>query len=216
MNEVILGDCIEIMRSFPSNSFDSIITDPPYGVDYQSAWRTDRTKWKPKIANDKAPFIWWLKEAHRVLKDEGSMACFVRYDVEDDFRRSMRIAGFNPKSQVIWDKVVHGMGDLRGDFAPCHENIIFSTKGRFKFPGKRPKSVLRFPRVSAEKLTHPNEKPVELMEYLISHLTSEGETILDCFAGTGSTLVAAKNTGRNFIGIELNSEYVKIAKQKFV
>lgn len=72
----------------------------------------------------------------------------------------MREAGFKDKAQVIWDKVVHGMGDLRGDFAPCHENVIFATKGRFTFPGKRPKSVIRVQRVDASKLAHPNEKPV--------------------------------------------------------
>ena len=57
----------------------------------------------------------------------GGMACFVRYDVEHDFRRAMEMAGFMVKGQIIWDKVVHGMGDLKGAFAPCHENVIFAT-----------------------------------------------------------------------------------------
>lgn len=214
MNEVLQGDCLELMRDIPDGSVSLVLTDPPYGIDYQSSRRTDKEKRKPKIANDKEPFLAWLPEAFRVLKEGGALACFTRYDVEGAFRASMRQVGFNDKAQVIWDKVIHGMGDLRGDFAPCHENVIFAVKGRFTFPGKRPKSVLRFQRVTAEKLLHPNEKPVELMSYLIQHLSSEGDTVLDCFAGVAPTLVAARSIGRNFIGMELSEEYCAIARKR--
>lgn len=104
------------------------------------------------------------------------------------------------------------MGDLRGDFAPCHENVIFATKGRFTFPGKRPKSVIRVQRVSAEALKHPNEKPVELMRYFVEHLTKPGGTVMDCFMGVGATGRACIETERDFIGIELDPEYCKIAE----
>lgn len=208
------GDCLEILKTLPDNSVDLVLTDPPYGIDYQSAWRTDKTQWKPKIANDKKPFIWWLPEAYRVLKEGGAMLCFTRYDTENDFRWAMNIAGFIPKMQVIWDKGVHGMGDLKGDFAPLHENIIFATKGRFIFPGKRPKSVIRCQRVSPEKLIHPNEKPVELLKEIIEATTTEGQTVLDAFLGSGATALAAYETRRSFIGIEMSEEYVKIAEAR--
>jgi DNA modification methylase len=54
-----LGDCLEIMKSIPDKSVDAVITDPPYGIDYQSAWRTDKLQWKPKIQNDATPFLGW-------------------------------------------------------------------------------------------------------------------------------------------------------------
>ena len=208
------GDCLEVMKSIPDGSVDAIICDPPYGIDYQSAWRTDKSLWKPKIANDKTPYTAWCSDAYRLLKDGGALACFTRWDVEDVFREELAKAGFILKSQIIWDKVIHGMGDLKGDFAPCHENIIFAVKGRFTFPAKRPKSVIRLQRVTADKLIHPNEKPVELNEYLIEHLTREGETVCDLFLGSGSCGVACKNLGRSFIGIELDQTYFDIAKAR--
>jgi DNA modification methylase len=132
--QLMLGDCLERLKELADESVDSIVTDPPYGVDYQSAWRTDKSKWKPKIKNDKAPYIWWLKDAFRVLKVGGALLCFTRYDTENDFRWAMKLAGFMPKAQIIWDKQIHGMGDLKGDFAPQHENIIFANQGKVYFP----------------------------------------------------------------------------------
>ena len=176
-NTIIQGDCLTVLRTLPDKSVDSIITDPPYGIDYQSASRPDKTKRKPKIANDKTPFIWWMYDAFRVLKDRAALICFTRYDTEEAFRWAMSIAGFSPKAQVIWDKRTHGMGDLRGDFAPGHENIIFATKGRYTFPYGRPKSVLSHSRVPPGKLLHPNEKPESLLADLINSLTRPGQLI---------------------------------------
>ena len=212
--QLLLGDCLVRLKELVDESVDSIVTDPPYGVDYQSARRTDKTKWKPKIKNDKAPYIWWLKEAFRVLKDGGALLCFTRYDTENDFRWAMKLAGFMPKAQIIWDKHIHGMGDLKGDFASQHENIIFATKGKFTFPGKRPKSVIKVQRISAESLVHPNEKPVELMEQLISAITPPGGKVLDPFMGAGSTAKAAKSLGFRFVGIDVEPTYVELARQR--
>lgn len=212
---VINGDCVTVMREIASNSIDVIITDPPYGIDFQSS-RTTETKRKPKIANDKRPFIWFLPEAFRVLKTGGCLLCFTRYDVENDFRWAMELAGFETKAQLIWDKIGHGMGDLSGNFAPQHENIIFATKGRFTFPGKRPKSVFRHQgQVNTGTATaHPNEKPVPLIKELILAVSSMGETILDPFAGSGSTLIAAVATGRQYVGIEIDPHYVEVANNR--
>jgi site-specific DNA-methyltransferase (adenine-specific) len=106
------------------------------------------------------------------------------------------------------------MGDLKSAFAPQHDVIWFATKGKFKFPGNRPKSVISIQRIAGEKLVHPNEKPVALMEQLISAITPQGGTILDPFMGSGSTGVAATKLGFKFIGCEMNSEYVEIAKKR--
>ena len=214
LNTLIKGDCIDVLRTFDDNSIDSIITDPPYGIDFQSARRTDKSKWKPKIANDKSPYIWWLAEAFRVLKENRAMLCFTRYDTEEIFRIAMRVAGFKDKAQIIWNKKIHGMGDLFGDFAPQHENIIFATKGNFKFPNKRPHSLLEFQRITPDKLKHPNEKPVELMQYLCKAITPPNGIILDCFAGSSSTLLAAKLEGFNYIGIEKDENYCKISEER--
>lgn len=106
------------------------------------------------------------------------------------------------------------MGDLKSSFAPMHDTIWFATKGKFQFPGKRPKSVIRSQRVAGDKLTHPNEKPVDLMEQLISAITSPGGIVLDPFAGSGTALVAAKKLGFQYVGIEREKEYCEIAEKR--
>lgn len=122
--------------------------------------------------------------------------------------------GLAVKSQVIWDRGNHGMGDLEAAFAPQHDVIWFATKGAFVFPGVRPCSVLRAIRVAADKLVHPNEKPVSLMRQLVMAVTTTGATVLDPFMGSGTTGVACMQTGRNFIGIEIDPGYFAIAKRR--
>ncbi len=127
---------------------------------------------------------------------------------------AIREAGYDIKSQVIWDKMIHGMGDLEGEFAPQHENIVYATKQRWTWPGSRPKSILRFQRVMPERLMHPNEKPVELLCELISCLSNAGDLVLDPFCGSGTTCVAAKMLGRRYIGIEISEEYCRVARER--
>ena len=209
-----LGDCLEIMPTLQAGSIDAIITDPPYGIDYQSARRTDKTQWKPKINNDKEPFLAWLPEAYRVTKDGGALICFCRWDVEGEFKKEIEKAGFEVKSQIIWDKVIHGMGDLESSFAPQHENIWFATKGKFKFHNYRPKSVIRCSRVPAEDMIHPNEKPVSLFSSLIEPLVTTKGIVLDCFMGSGNSGVASRRLDRNYIGIDNDPKHFGNAEKR--
>ncbi len=197
------GDCLDVLPTIEAQSIDAVITDPPFGIDYQSARRTDRTQWKPKVKNDKEPFIEWIKEAYRVTKDGGALICFYRWDVGEVFRKAIEDAGYSVKSQIIWDKVAHGMGDLKGSFAPRHENAWFATKGSFEFWNNRPQDVIRCARVSAEKLVHPNEKPVDLFTRLIDSVVPLGGSVLDCFMGAGASGCASLLIQRNYTGIEL-------------
>ena len=126
----------------------------------------------------------------------------------------MTVHGLKPRNVLIWDKVIHGMGDLKRSFGNRYESIIFHSNKDFRFVGKRPTDIIRFTRVSSDKLLHPNEKPVSLLEYLIKISTNENATILDCFMGSGTTGVACVNTDRNFIGIELDDHYFEVAKER--
>lgn len=213
MSKIVQGNCLEVMKSFADGQFDAVITDPPYGIDYQSAWRTERLR-KAKIANDKTPAVEWVAEAFRVTKDGGCLACFCRWDVEHYFRNAISSAGWQIKSQVIWDKDVHSMGDLRGEFAPQHENIIFAAKGRFTFPNVRPTTILRHRRVSPERLLHPNEKPVALMGNLARVLVPQGGSVIDPFFGSGALGVASEQLGINCTGIEIDKQYIKLAQER--
>lgn len=199
-----------------SESVDAIITDPPYGIGYQSNHR--RVEVMGKIANDNAPFIWFLYDAFRVLKSgtsgQGALVCFTRWDVEQVFIDAIRLAGFKVKSEVIWNKVSPGMGDLKAQFVPTHENIVFAVKGKFSFPGHRPNDVVTHQKLNGMQMIHPTEKPVSLLTNLITSVTKPGDLILDPFAGSGSTLVAAKKTGRRFIGVELDAGYFEKARKR--
>ena len=215
MVELMHGDCLDLLRGIGSESVDSVITDPPYGVSYQSAWRTDVSARKEKIANDDHPFIWWLFDAFRVTKIGGCLVCFFEWRHQEVFRMAIQAAGYTVKSQVIWDRDWHGMGDLKAAFAPQHDVIWFAVKGKgFAFQNGRPHSVVRFRRVAADALIHPTEKPIALMEYLVDKVTEAGGLVLDPFAGSGSAGAACVNTGRNFIGIEKDDKYFAIASER--
>ena len=210
---MIHGDSLSVLRQMQDESVDAIITDPPYGIDYQSKARNIRMA---KIQNDKAPFIWWLYDAFRILKPEGSLICFTRWDVQQTFIDAMHIAGFTVKSEVIWYKMAHGAGDCKAQFAPAHENILFATKGKFQFPGKRPTDVVQHMKVNSSKLVHPNEKPVALLEDLITSVTKPGDLICDPFAGSGPTAVAAEKTGRQYIVIEIEATHCDTINNRLV
>ena len=212
--DLILGDCLEVMKTIPDKSVDAVITDPPYGIDYQSARRTDRADWKPKINNDIAPFLEWIPDAFRIIKDTGFVMCFCRWDVEEEFRTAIKHAGFILKSQIIWDKVIHGMGDLESAFAPQHENLLFATKGNYSFPGVRPKSIIREQRVHPDKMIHPNEKPVNLYYKLYHSLLNKNDSMVDCFCGSASSGEAAIKFGCNYIGIDNSDYYFPLAEKR--
>lgn len=208
-NTVITGDCMSVLRDMATESIDMVITDPPYGIDYQSH-RKEKARRIEKIANDKAPFIWWIYDAARILKRGGGVLCFTRWDVQQVFIDALRLAGLTVKSVIVWDKKTHGMGDLKGSFAPRCEAIIFASKGHYEFPGKRPDDLISCAKVANQSLAHPNEKPVALLEQLIEATTVPGALILDPFAGSGSTLVAATKKCRQYVGIEIDEQYSKL------
>ena len=126
----------------------------------------------------------------------------------------MKIAGFSVKSVIVWDRMVHGMGDLKSAFAPRYDVCIFAVKGSYAFPNSRPIDVIQCQRLDGSKLTHPNEKPVELMQKLIDATTKPDDLILDPFAGSGTTLVAALQSGRRYMGVELSPQHYETARRR--
>lgn len=208
---LIRGDCLEVLPTLDAASFDTVLTDPPYGIDYQSAWRTDKALRKPKIANDRQPFIWWLRDASRLLASGGALLCFCRWDVQEAFRLAIGWAGLKTRAQVVWDRVAHGAGDTAGSPAPQHDLIWYATRGRRVFHGKRPKSVVRAMRLSGGALVHPNEKPASLLGALVDSYVPPDSLCLDPFMGSGTTGVACARMGRRFVGVELDPGYFDIA-----
>lgn len=121
---------------------------------------------------------------------------------------------FQIKNILIWVKNNWSAGDLKGAYAKQTEFIIYAVKGRHLLNGRRDSDVLKYDRVAGKKQVHQNQKPVDLLRYLIEKSSNTGDTVLDCFMGSGSTGVACKQLGRDFIGIELDEETYNLAKRR--
>ena len=213
LNKIICGDSLEIMKQLPDKCIDLVLTDPPYGMNYQSSWRT-ATKQFDKIQNDNG--IEWFKsfieESYRILKDDTHIYIFCNDYAISQFREMMENVGFTIKRTLVWVKNNHTSGDLEGDYANKTEFVIFAHKGRRKLNGGRDTNVLMFDRVAT--MEHPTQKPTDMCKYLIEKSTKEGEIILDPFLGSGTTARACKDMGRNYIGIEISPEYCAIAEKR--
>ena len=206
------GDCLSEMEKIESGAVQCVIADPPYGA-RRPPQHSKRGAFK-EIANNEGVHAEWIPEAFRVLTDGSALYVFVCWDVLHQWQKEIKKAGFRVRSCIVWDKVVHGLADLTTCWAPQHEMILFAAKGRHELKGKRPKDVLRVQRVDPTSLRHPYEKPVDLLTRLVKASTDEGETVLDPFMGSGTTGVACVQTGRNFIGIELDKDHFAAAEKR--
>jgi len=209
-NELYCGDSFNILKYLDTNSIDMVVTDPPYGMEFRSNYRKVRYE---RIANDGN--VDWTEEVigelYRVMKPDTALYWFCSFHSIDVFLSVIKNK-FNIKNILIWEKNNTGMGDLTGSYAPKYEMIIFAHKRRRLLNGRRDPDILHFNRTGNKN--HPTEKPVDLLEYLISKSSNEGDLILDPFIGSGSTAVACKNINRQYIGIEIDLEYYRIATER--
>lgn len=211
MIKLLHGDCLELMKDIPDKSIDMVLTDPPYLINYQSNYRKNKYK---KIENDNnnTTFISnYFKECSRILKDDTVIYSFCSWHNVDIFKQEFE-KYFKLKNIIVWNKNNTSMGDLKGSYAPKHEFILFGHKGRRLLNGFRYPDVLEAKR-TGNKL-HPTQKPIDLLEIFIKTSSNENDIVLDCFMGSGSTGVACINTNRNFIGIEKDDNYFKIAEER--
>ena len=214
MINLMLGDCLERMKEIPDGSVDMVLTDPPYGISYQSNRRTATERFN-KISQDSE--LSWLDsfcdEIYRVMRDNSAAYVFCSWHKVDVFKVALE-QKFKIKNLLVWVKNNHGSGDLRGAYAPKHEFIFFAQKGRCLLRDGRRPDILEYAKVSGGKMVHPTEKPTDMLERLVKDASDEGDIILDPFMGSGTTGVAAKNLNRSFIGIEMDEGYFNIAKER--
>ena len=238
-------DSLTAIKEIESNSIDMILTDPPYGIDYQSNWGRNGEKLN-KIKNDNNLDEWFQEfsdECYRVLKDNTAFYCFTRYDVYPHMYNCMINSGFNIKNLLVIQKGQKGgNGDLQAQYANDCELIIYANKGRRKFnktqlaktDGRKGASEYRtrlpnvwfdteyntYPKstvnVSNQKdtITHPTEKNVQLLKWLLQISSNEGDLILEPFAGSGSTLIACKELHRHYEAYEIENTYYELALSK--
>lgn len=211
LNQIIQGDCLEVLKTFPDKCVDLVITDPPYGMSYQSSRRKEK---HDKIVLDDSIdwFEGFSKEVYRVLKDDTHIYIFCNEYAISHFRDWLEGAGFVNKRTLVWVKNNHTSGDLEGDYANKTEFILYAHKGRRLLKGARNPNVVEEKKEHSE--LHPTQKPLNLMHFFIEKSSDKKEIVLDPFLGSGTTAVAAKQLGRNFIGIEISEKYCEIARQR--
>lgn len=204
INEVLQGDCTRVLQQLPDEHVDLIVTDPPYGVRYQD--RFGRT-----VANDDDPsrILGAFTDLHRVLKPDSFCISFYGWGLVDEFFRAWRRAGFRPVGHIVWVKDYAS----RARFLRYrHEQAFLLAKGRPPIPNEPLDDIQ--PWVYSGNLDHPTQKAVRILTPLIEAFTQRGQLVLDPFAGSGSTLVAAAITGRRYLGIELEQNYCALARQR--
>ena len=232
---LMLGDCLERMKEIPDGSVDLILTDPPYGttackwdsvIDLPLMWEQLKRIIKPsgavvlfgaepfssqlRISNLKMyKYDWiWDKENAANFSLANKQPMKIHENISVFYYKQPIYNPIKTKGNVnhTQGKIKNAnSSELRGEMVRVADDVT-----GMKFP----KSILRFSKHSSQLKLHPTQKPVDLMGYLIKTYTQEGETVLDFCMGSGSTGVAAKNLNRNFIGIEKDETYFRIAQDR--
>ena len=233
-NTLINDDCLNAMKFIPDNSISMILTDPPYGttkcswdsiIDLPLMWEQLRRIIKPNGA-----IVMTASQPFTTTLIASNMKMFKYCWVWDKVNPSgFQIAKYQPMKQHE-DIVVFGRG--RVEYYPIktprdkpktsrhygkssESNPLANiSKTNRTYTDKHPKTIITVSNANRVNRQHPTQKPVALMEYLIKTYTNEGETVLDFTCGSGTTGIAAKNLNRDFIGIEMDEGYFKIAKER--
>ncbi len=244
LDEILQGDCVQILKTLPDKSVDLIFADPPYFMQTEGELlRTSGEKFSGVEDEwDKFESLKhydefckaWLTECQRVLKDNGSI--WVIGSFQNIFRLGyiMQDLGFWILNDVIWAKP-NPVPNFKGTrLCNAHETLIWCSKSKnskytFNYKtmkhlnnDKQERSVWNIGIcIGNERLkgldgkkVHSTQKPELLLEKVILSSSKEGDIVLDPFFGTGTTGAVAKRFGRHFIGIEQNESYVKIAKSR--
>ena len=196
--ELHLGDCLEVMKSIPDKSIDAVITDPPYGVQ-KATW------------DDEIPPIDIWKESGRTLIPNGNLLVFGGIKLMPDV---MKLLGslFQYQWVFAWYKS-NAMQFGKTGFSVL-DIALWYGNGNAKAKTKKRDVIVEPIIPSQNDFGHPTPKPIKVMAHLIECLSEKGDTILDPFMGSGTTGVACVQTGRNFIGIEIDEGYFKIAEKR--
>lgn len=222
-------DCLEWLAELPSNTAGAVVTDPPYcsgggtraevqnstSKKYQSGGtKKQYVDFAGDSLSEHAFFRWslaWMREAFRATKPTGYLLVFTDWRQIANMSDAVQAAGWNYRGNIIWDKTESSRAPHKGYFRHQAEYVIWATKGRCRkathdgpFPG-----VIRCYQHNSKKL-HVTGKPIELMEELL-RCVDPGELVLDPFAGSASTLLAAQNKGFRASGCEIEPKIFETA-----
>lgn len=204
-NQILQGDCTELLQFLPDGGIDFVLTDPPYLARYRD--RYGRT-----LANDDNPagVVGAYAELYRVLKNDAFCLTFYGYPRLHDFVEAWTNAGFDTVAHLVWPKSYASSSRF---VRVAHESAYLLAKGRPQKPREPLWSVQQTWAYTGNQ-AHPTMKPVRALCPLIEAFSRPGDLVLDPFAGSGSSLVAAASLGRRYLGIELESRYCAVARER--
>ena len=228
---IIQGDALLKLKEVPDKSVDLVIADPPYNLGKDYGNNSDNKCFDEYLSFSKA----WLHEADRVLKASGSIYIFMGFRfISYLYDMLSRDLGYNFSSWICWH-YTQGMGKTKG-FSPRHDDILLFNKStsftfnldeirvpqkyyraRNNMRGANPGDVWQFSHVhycNENRQNHPTQKPEGIIERMVLASTDEGSTVLDPFLGSGTTLRVCQQLNRRSIGIELNPDYISMAKDR--
>ena len=229
-NSFLCGDTIEVMKKLPNNSIDVIITSPPYNLRNSSGngmkdgrggkWKNAKLLSGYNSHDDCLPhdqYVKWqrdcLTEMLRLIKDDGAIFYNHKWRVQNGLLQDRHdiVSGFPVRQVIIW-KRKGGINFNEGYFLPTYEVIYLIAKPKFKLATKANSYGDVWEFTQDMHNPHPAPFPVDLIERIIS--STNAELVLDPFMGSGTTAVAAKNQGRDFIGIDISNEYCLMAEKR--
>ena len=216
LNKIHNVDCFDLFKMLPDKSIDLVVIDPPYNLAYNGRGKVNSFE---VFAGDKmelgdyAEFMYNVfKECYRVLRDDTAIYCFIDYRKYPLFYELVG-KDFDIKNCLVMDKGSIGMGQ---HYRFQHEFCIYAIKGKHKLrlEKKNVSDVWNFKRQCGATSIHPTQKDVEVLKKIIQYSSDKGQIVLDCFSGSGSTCVAAKAIGRQFICSEVDPAYVLKAQAR--
>src|SRR3989344_2317040 len=230
LNKIICGDCIEIMQKMPEKSIDLAVTSPPYNLKNSTGngmkdgrggkWANAALQKGYHNYDDNMPhelYAAWqrkcLEEMMRLLTDDGAIFYNHKWRVQNGLLQDRQdiVSGLPVRQIIIWHRN-GGINFNKGYFLPTYEVIYLIAKRNFKLAPKANAFGDVWDIGQDLNNPHPAPFPVELIERIIG--STNAEVILDPFMGSGTTAIAAKNLGRQYIGIDISEEYCDLAENR--
>jgi site-specific DNA-methyltransferase (adenine-specific) len=208
--EIIHGDCLDVLREMPSASVGAVVTDPPYGINTKSDGSGKLNPWAD-LTNSAFWYREWIGECRRVLAPNGCLWSCLNWRSLVTFQKAACDLGWPITSLLVWDKEWIGPGGSQG-LRPSYELVALWSMPDFAIVNRGLPDVQRFKWSGHKPHGHPAEKPPSLMRWLVQH--SNARSVFDPFAGSGTVGEACLSLGVEYVGVEMDDQWVKVARQR--